>query len=324
MSPKIAKNQTEFNQEEPIFGSSPEAKRLRRAAKKLAKIDSNILIIGETGTGKEFIARHIYHLSPRRKGAFVEINCASLGKTIEAKDLYGEDSEGAQAVMRTVGLIEKANKGILFLDNISDMSIKYQDELLQVIRDKKFRRVGGSENIAVEMRIISTSDHELTSEIESGKFRKELFYLLNTLTLPIPPLRERKQDIPELFSYFLKKYCEQEGKEEPAVQSEIFESILEYDWKGNVRELENTVQNLVLMSPEGELSPNFLPFRIKKHPLDFIEPRNLKATISEIEIFIIKKALSKFGGNQVKAAKLLGVPEATLRFKMKKYAIPKE
>lgn len=321
MSPRITKNQVSEVMDESVVGSSPEAKRLRRAVKKLAKIDSNVLIVGETGTGKEFIARQIYNLSPRRSRTFVEINCSALGKTIETKDLYGEETEKTQA---SVGLLEKADNGILFLDNIGDMSLEYQDEFLRVIRERKFKKVDGRENIEVEMRIISTTDRDLNPDIETGKFKKELYYLLNTLTLPIPPLRDRKQDIPELFSYFLKKFCEQEGREEPAVQSEIFESILEYDWKGNVRELENTVKNLMMMSPEGELSPEFLPFRIKKHPLDFLEPRNLKAVISDIEIYLIKKALKKFGGNQVKAAKLLGVPEATLRFKMKKYAIPKE
>lgn len=324
MSPRIPKNQADVLQNEVIIGNSPEAKRLRRAVKKLAKIDSNVLIIGETGTGKEFLARQVYQQSFRRNHTFVEINCTALGKTIETKDLYGEETEQEPSVTKDIGLFEKANNGILFLDNVGDMSSQYQEELLGVIRDKKFRRINGRESIEVDIRIISTSDRSLAPEVESGKFRKELYYLVNALTLQIPPLRERKQDIPELFSYFLKTFCEQQGREEPAIQSEIFESILEYEWKGNVRELENTVKNLLMMSPEGELSPDFLPFRIKRHPLDFLEPRNLKATISEIEIFLIKKALSKFGGNQVKASKLLGIPEATLRFKMKKYAIPKE
>ncbi len=325
MRRKKTKNQAEdILVENIIVGSSPEAKRLRRAVKKLAKIESNVLIVGETGTGKEYIARQIYSLSPHHNRAFVEINCSALGKTIDIKDLFGEEPEGPGAASSAVGLVEKANEGILFLDNIGDMSSEYQDELLRVVREKKFKKVEGRENIAVEMRVISTSERDLTPDIESGKFRKDLYYLLNTLTLPIPPLRERKQDIPEFFSFFLKKHCEEEGREEPGVQSEIFESILEYDWKGNIRELENTVRNLLMMSPEGTLSPEFLPFRIKKHPLDFLEPRNLKAVISDIEIYLIKKALKRFGGNQVKAAKLLGVPEATLRFKMKKYAIPKE
>jgi DNA-binding NtrC family response regulator len=325
MSPRIAKNKkVEVFEGEPIVGSSPEARRLRRAVKRLSKIDSNIFVIGETGTGKEFIARHIYDQSSRRENEFVVLNCAALGTTIDKKALFGEVSEGDRTATKKNGLLEKASNGILFLDSVSDMSLEYQDEFLRIMRDKKIKKVGGSEAIEVELRIISTSDHDLTPEIERGKFRKELYFLLNALTLSIPPLRDRKQDIPELFSCFLTKYCEQEGKEEPAVQSEIFESILEYDWKGNVRELENTVQNLIMMSPEGELSAEFLPFKIKRHPLDFLEPRNLKAVISDIEIYLIKKALGKFGGNQVKAAKLLGIPEATLRFKMKKYVIPRE
>ena len=323
MSVKFSDSPAATAQDESIIGSSPESKRLRRAARKVAEVDSNVFMFGETGSGKELVARHIHLQSPRRNRAFIEINCSALGKTIEKKELYGEELEKDQAVMRNIGLLEKANKGILFLDNIGDMNPEYQDEFLRIIRDRKFNRVGGSENIELDLRIIATSNHDLAFDLESGKFQKELYYLLNTLTLVIPPLRERKQDIPELFSHFLKKYCEQEGREEPAVQSEIFESILEYDWKGNIRELESTVQNLILMSPEGELSAEFLPFKIKKHPLDFLEPTNLKGTMSDIETFIIKKALKKVGGNQVKAAKLLGLPEPTLRFKMKKHSISK-
>lgn len=311
-------------EEEPIIGSSPEAKRLRRAVKKLAKMDDSVLIVGETGIGKEFIARHIFQLNRRYNNAFVKLNCAALGKTIDRKDLYGEDAEGDQAVMRSIGLLEKANRGILYLDNLGDMNSEYQNEFLRFLRDKMIRRVGSEASIAVDCRIICSSDRDLMPDVNASKFRKDLYFLLNSITLVIPPLKERKQDIPELFSYFLKKFCDQEGREEPAVQSEIFESILEYEWKGNVRELANTVQNLVMMSPEGELSAEFLPFRIKKHPFEFLEPRNLKRVISEIEVYLIKKALGKFGGNQVKAAKLLGIPEATLRFKMKKYSIPRE
>lgn len=324
MTEKMNKNDVNVVEQEPIVGNSPEAKRLRRAVKKLAKIDGNVLIIGETGIGKELAARHIYQLTTQYNKAFVKINCAALGKTIDFKDLYGEDAEGEQTVMRSIGLLEKANNGILFLDNIGDMNPEYQDEFLRFLRDKMVRPIGSEESKNVDMRVISTSDRDLLPEVESGKFRKELYYLMNALTLVIPALRERKQDIPELFSFFLKKVCEQEGREEPGVQSEIFESILGYKWKGNIRELENTVQNLVIMSPEDELSPEFLPFRIKKHPFDFLEPRNLKRVVSDLEIFLINKALGKFGGNQVKAAKLLGCPEATLRFKMKKYSIQRD
>lgn len=311
-------------QEDDIVGSSPDAKRLRRAIKRLSKVDGNILIMGETGSGKEFLARQIYINSNRRNRGFVEINCAAIDKTIEKRDIYGEDTEKDQAMMRTIGLLEKANRGILFLDNISEMNSDFQYELLQILRDKKFRRLGGKENINLDIRIISTTDHDMNSDIESGKFRKDLYFLLNTLSIQIPPLRERKQDIPEFFVYFLKKFCVDSNKEVPAVSSEIFESILEYEWRGNIRELENTAYNLIMMSPEGELSPEFLPFKIKRHPLDFLEPRNLKGIVSEVETHLIRKSLQKYGGNQVKAARVLGIPEATLRFKMKKYSIPKD
>lgn len=321
MTEKNTKKQVDSVPDEPIIGTSPVTKKLKRAVNQLAENDSNVFVLGEVGTGKEFIARQIYSQSSRQKRNFVTIDCSAIGKTIDYKKLYGEDLEGDQAMIRNIGFLEKANKGVLFLANIGDMSFEHQEEFLRIIRDKKFRRAGGSENIDLDVRFISASDRDLKADLEIGKFKKELYYLLNTYTLYIPPLRERKQDIPEFFSFFLKKYCEQEGRDEPAVPSEIFESLLEYDWKGNVGELESTVQNLITMSSQDQLSPEFLPFRIKKHPLDFLEPRNLKGVISEIETFLIKKALKKFNGNQVKAAKLLGVPEATLRFKMKKHSI---
>ncbi|MFQ5823113.1 MAG: sigma 54-interacting transcriptional regulator [bacterium] len=311
-------------QDEKIVGNSPESKRLNRAVKKFSKVDSNILIVGDTGTGKEFIARLIHKNSTRKNRPFLVLNCSALGYTIDKRDLFGEETEEAGTIKRTIGILEKANRGVLLLDNLYDSSSDFQFELIQVIREKKFRRIGGKENILLDIRMISTSNRDMTQDIESENFRKDLYYLLKTLTITIPPLKERKQDIPELFIYFLKKYCHENELEIPAVPAELFESILEYDWKGNIRELQNCVENLVMMSPSGELSTEFLPFEIKRHPLDFLEVKNLKGVISEVETYLIKKALGKFAGNQVKAARLLGIPEATLRFKMKKYAIPKD
>jgi len=324
MSIEQKEKTVEVLQDEPIIGTSPEAKRMRRALKKLAKIDSNVLIHGEPGVGKEFLARHIHMSSARRNRSFVRINCGSLGKTIDQKTLFGEELEGDSAVTRTVGLLEKAHKGVLYLDNISKLNQEFQEELLSVLGDGKFRKIGGRTSIDLDVRVISTDEEDVTALVERGVFSRELYHILNALTLRIPSLREHKQDVPELFNYFLNKFSAENNRELPPIDAEIFESILEYDWKGNVKELENTVQNLVVMSPEGELSSEFLPFKIKKHPFDFLEPRNLKGIVSDVEIYLIKKALNKFGGNQVKAAKLLGIPEATLRFKMKKYGLPKE
>lgn len=310
--------------ENMFIGNSPEAKRINRAVKRMSKADNNIMIIGESGTGKEQTARQIHALSSRKKQPFVVLNCSALGYTIDRKELLGEEKEKSGTIERNIGLVERANRGILLLDNVDETPEDYQFELLQIIREKKFRRIGGKENIPIDIRFISTNPEPMEDSIESGEFRKDLYFQLNALTIGLPPLKERKQDIPELFIYFLKRYCQEHDMEIPAVPAEIFESILEYDWKGNVRELKNCVENLVMMSPNGELSTEFLPFEIKRHPLDFLEVKNLKGVITEVETYLIKKALGKFAGNQVKAAKLLGIPEATLRFKMKKYAIPKD
>lgn len=311
-------------QDEQVVGNSPEIKSIKRAVKKLAKLDSNLLIIGETGVGKEFISRQLHLYSARRNRPFVELNCSALGKTICHREIFGEEKPGAEPRVQVVGLLEKANRGVLFLDNIEEMSADYQHEFLQVLREKKIRRLGGEENIPLDIRIIATSLCNLPKELEPRGFRRELFHLLNTLQLDIPPLRERRQDIPELFVYFLKRFCDEQGRDVPAVPAEMFESIMEYDWKGNVRELENCVQNLLAMSPELQLSTEFLPFRVKHHPLDQLEVKNLKGVINEVETYLIGKALRKFAGNQVKAAKLLGIPEATLRFKIRKYHIPRD
>ncbi|MFQ5602386.1 MAG: sigma 54-interacting transcriptional regulator [bacterium] len=311
--------------QEPTFiGNSPEAKKIKRAIKKFSKVASHILIVGDTGTGKKFIAKLIHSLSTKKNRPFVELNCSALGITMDKQDLYGEEIKNDGTIQRTIGILEKANRGILYLKNVSDLDADFQFELLQVFREKRFRRIGGSEIIPLEVRIISSTDQDIEHDVETGKFRKDLYYLLNALSISVPPLKETKQDIPELFIYFLKRYCEENEVEIPAVPAEIFESILEYDWRGNAHELKNCVENLVMMSPNGELSTDYLPFEIKRHPLDFIEVSNLKRVISDVETYLIKKALVKFAGNQVKAARLLGIPEATLRFKMKKYAIPKD
>ncbi len=311
-------------QSHKFIGNSPEAKRINRAIKKFSKVDSNVLIFGETGTGKEFIARNLHAASSRKNRPFVVLNCSAIGHTIDRAELFGEEKEASNTIQRTIGILEKANRGILYLDNVNETSLDFQFELLQILKESKFRRLGGKENISLDIRVIAASEQDMEPEVDDGLFRKDLYYALKNLSFTVTPLRDRKQDIPELFIHFLKDYCQENNIDIPAVPAEIFESILEYDWKGNVRELKNCVENLIMMSPDGELSTEFLPFEIKRHPLDFLEVRNLKGVISEVETYLIKKALGKFAGNQVKAARLLGIPEATLRFKMKKYAIPKD
>ncbi|MFQ5652277.1 MAG: sigma 54-interacting transcriptional regulator [bacterium] len=312
-----------YDREEAFTGNSPEAKRINRAIRAFAKVDKNILVVGDVGTGKQFTAQRIHALSSRKAHPFVVLNCAALGHTIGKREIFGEERESSGTIRRIIGLLERANRGTLYLDGIRHAPLEYQFQLLQIVQEKKFRRLGGDENIPVDVRIISASDQEIDQKVANGGFRKDLYYLLRPLSIHIPTLRERKQDIPELLLYFLKRYCVDNALEVPAVPAEIFESILEYNWKGNIRELKDCVENLVMMSTNGQLSPEYLPFEIKRHPLDCLEVRNLNRVISEVETHLIRKALGKYAGNQVKAARLLGIPEATLRFKIKKYAIPK-
>ncbi len=305
-------------------GNSPHAKKINRAIQNYAKVDKNILIVGEPGTGREFIARRIHELSSRKDRAFVVINCSALGHTVGKKELFGYETSADNKIVRIIGLIERANKGVVYLENISDIPREYQADLWRLISERKYRRIGGEENISSDMRIISSCDESLVSAVEMGVFRKDFYYDLKALTIAALPLKERKQDIPELFICFLKQYCVEHNLDVPAVPVEIFESILEYDWNGNISELKSCVENLIVMSSNGELASQYLPFEIKRHPLDFMEIKNLNSVISDVEVFLIKKALGKFAGNQVKAAKLLGIPEATLRFKIRKYAISRE
>lgn len=309
--------------DEVLVGTSPEARRINRAIRAFADVDKNVLLVGETGTGKDYTARRIHDLSNRRNRAFVALNCAALDQTIFEKELYGEESETNGAIRRVLGLLERANHGTLYLDHLTATPPQYQFQLLQIIRDRKFRRDGGTENISVDVRFISSCSPEVERKIERREFSKDLYYLLKPLSISIPPLDARKQDIPEFLLHFLKKYCVENELDIPAVPAEIFESILEYEWGGNIAELKNCVENLVMMSHNGELAAEYLPFEVKRHPLDSLEVQNLTHVISDVETHLIKKALGKYAGNQVKAARLLGIPEATLRFKIKKYAIPK-
>ncbi len=310
--------------DEAFTGASPETRRINRSIREFAKVDRNVLIVGDVGVGKDFAARRIHALSSRKNQPFVVLNCSALGHTVEKRELYGEAVEAAGSIRRSIGLLERANRGTLYLDHVDETPSEYQSQLLHILQERKFRRIGGTENIQLDVRVISSSSPEIDTLVEKRKLRKDLYYLLKPLSISIPPLKDRKQDIPELLLFFLKKYCVENDKEIPAVPAEIFESILEYEWKGNVRELRDCVENLVMMSNNGELAAEYLPFEIKRHPLDSLEVKNLNHVISEVEKHLIKKALGKYAGNQVKAARLLGIPEATLRFKIKKYDIPKK
>ena len=258
-NPSIA----DFTGDEPIIGVSPITFRLRRVVQKLTNTNHNVLMVGEPGSGRKFIAQKIFNQSKEYNKVIVQIDCAELGKTIHFADLYGEGKQ--------TGLLEKTNNGILLLENVDMMNFEYQDEILRILRDYTIRKVGDDKTINLNMRVISTAENDLLQIIDSGKFRIDLYLLISTLVVSIPPLRQRKQDIPSLFDYFQDKFSKEVRVEKAAVSDEVFESIMDYDWKGNVAELKESIKKMVQTPPISELSPEYLPYRVEqlKYCLDY-------------------------------------------------------
>ena len=302
-----------------IIGQSPRIINLRRMIREIAKNNENILIIGEVGSGRKLAAHEIHHRSKKKNKPFIVLNCTSVGDTITEEDLYGEEIEGPRGIERKIGLLEQAKRGILYLENVDELKPEFQQKFFNILKDHKFKKPGDNTFVDVDFRVIAaTTDEKL---VKKDSFRRDLLTILNIFTIQIPPLRSRRQDIPILFAHFLEHYCEELEREIPPVTADIFESLMEYEWHGNVHELQNTVRNLVIMSPEGELSMKYLPFEIKKHPFESLVGQKLPEVMGDVEKYLIKKALDRFAGNQSKAAHFLDVSETALRYKMKKYGL---
>lgn len=305
-----------------LIGQSPQITTTKKLIREISKTNENALILGEVGSGKELVAHEIHIRGKQKNRPFVVLNCTAVGDTITEADLFGEKIEGPKGVERKIGLLEQAKKGILYMENVDELTPEFQQKFVNILKEKKFRKTGEKGFIDVDFRIIAAASDENFSKKED--FRKDLMSILNTFIIQIPPLRKRRQDIPYLFTHFLEQYSRETNREVPPIPAELFESLIEYDWRGNVFELQNTVRNLVLMSPEGELSVEYLPFEIKKHPFEFLEGRDLPGAVSEVELYMIRKSLRRFAGNQTKAARSLNVSEAALRYKMKKYGLSKK
>ncbi len=300
-----------------VTGSSPAAKRLNRSLRAVAKSHRQVLLIGDVGVGKEYAARAIHQLwAHGRRRPFFAVNCSALGYTIDEQALYGRESATTDSRQRA-GLLARARGGTLYLANIEDTPDVYQTLLLEALSDTRGTNDG-------ETFLIAASRSDLSGRVEAGHFRPELYRLLAPPTLQIPSLSARIQDVPELVLCFLQEYCAEAGRAIPAVPADIFQTMMEYRWKGNIGELKDCVRTLALMSPANELESKYIPFEVRRHPLDRLAVGNLNQTVAEIEQYLIRKALNRFAGNQVKAAQLLEIPEATLRFKIKKYSIPRD
>jgi len=304
-----------------IIGKSHKMQEVLALVKTVAKSNSTILIEGESGTGKELVARAIHNSSLRSEGPFVAVSCAALPESLLESELFGHE-KGAftGAVSMKKGRFELANTGTLFLDEIGDISPKTQIGLLRVLEEKELRRVGGTQVIKTDVRIISATNKDLKALVAEGKFREELYYRIHVVSIQLPPLRDKKEDIPLLAQHFLKKYCLENKKELDGLSQETSSLLMKYDWPGNVRELENVIERAVVVAKERIIVPEDLP------PLTQKEQKfktSADMPLREVEREHILRALESNDWNISRTAKTLGIDRNTLSSKIKKYQMKK-
>jgi len=290
--------------------------------RKVADSASNVLITGDTGTGKELLAAALHFNSPRRRQNFVAVNCAALPDTLLESELFGHE-KGAftGAYKRRIGRFEQANGGTLFLDEIGDMSASTQAKVLRVLQERQFERVGGTQTISVDVRLVAATNRNLGAMVEEKTFRDDLYYRLNVVPLHLPPLRERRADILPLAEFFLRKFRHELGRSGLTFAPATVARLLEYDWPGNVRELENVVERAVLIGGGALIEPADLvlerPTKSSIRPPTAREDLNL----AELEKSAIAQALERAGGVQKEAAKLLGISPRAIHYKIRKYGL---
>jgi len=310
-----------------VIGISDKMQEVFKTALKAAKSKATILLMGESGTGKELIAKAIHFESDRAKGPFIAINCAAIPENLLEAELFGyEKGAFTGALVSKPGKFELANGGTIFLDEIGDMPLALQAKLLRVIQDKAFERIGGTRPIKVDVRIIAATNKDLEKMVKEGTFREDLYYRLNVIPIFLPPLRERREDIPLLIDYFLKKFNKEYNKN-IGISNEAVKALINYSWPGNVRELENTIERLVVLTEGEEITLEDLPFYIKQekeNPLAFLKDTNsLPAQLELLEKKAIEEALKACNYNQTRAAKLLGLTKRQINYKIKKYGLLK-
>ena len=313
---------------ENMIGKSRLMQEIYLLIDKVAGTDSTVLITGESGTGKEMAARAIHSLSRRKDRPFVTINCAALPENLLESELFGHTKGSfTGAVSDKKGMFEVAHKGTLFLDEIGEMSPWTQVKLLRALQERKIRRVGGTEEIPVDVRVIAATNQDLKKRIEEGKFREDLFYRLNVISFEMPPLRKRVEDIPLLTQHFLQKYCQQMGKKMKRLAPEVVGIFEAYPWPGNIRELENVIERIVAIEDRETITTACLPPEMlglakrEEMKVELGPGFNLNEHLDEIAQRYIIKALEKSGGRMKKAAPMLGVSYRTLRYLIDKYGL---
>ncbi|MDZ7290362.1 MAG: sigma-54 dependent transcriptional regulator [candidate division KSB1 bacterium] len=308
-----------FQKYTEFVGKSAGLRRVLEMIDRVADTDSTVLIQGESGVGKELVARAIHNHSLRSQAPFVVVDCGALHENILQSELFGHE-KGAYtgAINLKHGLFEIADTGTLFMDEISALQPSIQTNLLRVLETGSFRRVGGTDNIHVNVRVLASTNRNLDDLIRAGTFREDLYFRLNVVKIDIPPLRERKEDIPLLVEHFL-SHPRVTGRERKQISPEALARLLEYDWPGNVRELENVLERAIILAKEETIQPGDLPIRTKSsEEFHFTDGRGQWLTLRELEASYIQAILHSTGGNQVKAAKILGIDRKTLHNKLAK------
>jgi formate hydrogenlyase transcriptional activator len=305
---------------EEIVGSSRSRRKVLKAVDKVAATDSMVLILGETGTGKELIARAIHKRSPRSSRAFIRVNCAAIPTKLIASELFGHE-KGAftGALERRIGRFEAADGGTLFLDEIGDLPAETQVTLLRVLQEREFERIGSTKPVQIDVRVLAASNRDLAADVEEGYFRRDLYYRLNVFPVNVPPLRERIEDIPLLAEYLVQRYAKKAGKKITTIDRRTLEMLQNYDWPGNIRELQNVIERAVILCETPVLYVDETWFR-RESPSRPRQPIPFNAAVNTSEREMIEWALSesagRVGGLKGAAAKL-GLPRQTLESKIK-------
>ena len=312
-----------------IVGKSKAMEDVVTLMKRVADTPTTVLVSGESGTGKELVARGIHQGSSRGAAPFVSLNCAAVPETLLESELFGYERGAFTGAAQTrQGKFEVADGGTLFLDEVGEMSLGLQVKLLRVLQEKEFQRVGGHKDIRVNVRIVAATNKDLREEVEAGRFRDDLFFRLNVVHIEIPPLRNRREDIPHLVAHFMARFQQTLGREVRDVDPEVMSALYRYSWPGNIRELENVIERAVVLCKGQRITPGDLPPEIRESPeieegLDALISweKGLTETLDAIEERMIRQALKRVGNVQAQAAKILGISRSNLQYKLKKYGM---
>ncbi len=310
-----------------IIGQSESIRKLLQQIKNVAKSPTNVLIYGETGTGKELVAKTIHYLSPRREQAFVAVNSTAIPENLVESELFGIEAGVATGVKKHIGVFEQADGGTLFIDEIGDMPLSSQAKILRVLQERTFRRVGGSKEISVDVRVIAATNKNLEQEMKDGNFREDLYFRLGVLELYLPPLRNRRDDIPLLVTHFMKKAEKKIGTKIRGFSPRALRLLAEYDWPGNVRELENEVERAITLAGDGaliepdDLSPKIASAQPNIELPNALSADSLRGALDNVERHLIEAALEKYHWNKSEVARRLGISRLGLQKKLERLGI---